>query len=317
MLAPFPSLNLPDPPVIAGYCGRFAPSPTGELHLGSLLAAVASFLEARRHDGQWLVRMEDLDQPRMVAGAADRILAVLDAHGFAWDEPVLYQSARSDVYEMALAQLRERQLVYPCACTRREVAQIARAGIDGPVYPGTCRNGLQPGRTPRAWRLRVNGANVSFIDAIQGPQSQQLADSVGDFVLHRADGLFAYQLAVVVDDAVQNINHVVRGADLLDSTPRQIYLLQSLGLTVPHYAHIPVLVNAAGEKLSKQTLAKPLQATDAVSNLWQALDYLGQKPPVDLAKTTLAEIWQWAHIHWCVEQVPGMRGVPIAGSRQA
>ncbi|MDX9952048.1 MAG: tRNA glutamyl-Q(34) synthetase GluQRS, partial [Methylophilaceae bacterium] len=237
------------------YRGRFAPSPTGPLHFGSLVAALASYLEARQQQGEWLLRMEDLDTPRNMPGAADAILRSLEAFGFEWDGPVVYQSERHDLYAAALARLQEDGLVYPCGCTRKEIADSAIHGIEGAIYPGTCRSGLPPGKTARAWRIRAENRTIGFDDAIQGHVAQNLARDIGDFVLKRADGFYAYQLAVVVDDADQGITHVVRGADLLDSTPRQIYLQQVLGLPAMHYAHIPVVLNAQGEKLSKQTQA--------------------------------------------------------------
>ena len=211
------------------YRGRFAPSPTGPLHFGSLIAAVASYLEAKTCKGQWLLRMEDLDRPREMPGAADVILRTLQAFGFEWDGPVLYQSRRDEAYAAALEKLRQAGFIYGCACTRREIADSAIDGIDGPVYPGTCRGGLPSGKSPRAWRMVTEDRNIAFDDAIQGRLSQNLQRDIGDFVLKRADGLYAYQLAVVVDDAEQGITHVVRGADLLDSTSRQIYLQQMLG----------------------------------------------------------------------------------------
>lgn len=289
------------------YRGRFAPSPTGPLHFGSLIAAVGSYLEARSHGGAWLVRMEDLDPPREMPGAADAILGTLEAYGFEWDEAVLYQSRRSDVYETVLAQLRQDGMLYPCACTRKEIADSALQGIEGPVYPGTCRNGLADGRLPRAWRVRVSETEIAFEDAIQGEIRQNLTRDIGDFVLKRADGFYAYQLAVVVDDAAQGITHIVRGADLLDSTPRQIYLQHLLGLPTPHYTHLPVAVNAAGEKLSKQTLAPPLDNANPGPLLWLALDFLGQQPPAELRRAGLAELWQWARHHWRTADIPPVR----------
>ncbi len=287
------------------YRGRFAPSPTGPLHFGSLVAAIGSYLEAKTHQGLWLLRMEDLDPPRTMPGAADSILRTLEAYGFEWDGPVLYQSRRSGVYEATLASLRESGHLYPCACSRKEIADSAMQGLEGPVYPGTCRNGLH-GRCARAWRLRTTMEAITFTDAVQGRQSQILERDLGDFILKRADGLYAYQLAVVVDDAAQGITHVVRGADLLDSTPRQIWLQRLLGLPMPHYAHLPVVVNADGEKLSKQTLAQPLDTTQPVLTLWKALDFLGQQPPTEL-RNDLAPIWRWAKAHWQLDTVPKSR----------
>lgn len=238
------------------YTGRFAPSPTGPLHLGSLVAAMASYLDARTHHGRWLVRIEDLDFDRNVAGADQQILLALQRCGMQWDGTVVWQSQRLERYQAALEQL--GQLVYPCACSRKEIAdsRLRMGEAASQVYPGTCRAGLATGKTARAWRLRVpepGQALLRFSDRWHGPQQQDLAREVGDFVLKRADGFWAYQLAVVVDDATQGITHVVRGADLLDSTARQIYLQQLLGIPAPVYLHVPVIVNRDGEKLSKQT----------------------------------------------------------------
>jgi len=288
------------------YIGRFAPSPTGPLHFGSLVAAVASFLEAKTHHGLWLLRMEDLDKPREITGAADAILNTLEAYGFEWDGQLIYQSQRSDAYSEALEALQQAKLVYPCACTRKEIADSATHGIDGMVYPGTCRHGLALGKQQRAWRLLTN-ATIGFEDAIQGYISQDLPTDIGDFVLKRADGLFAYQLAVVVDDAMQGVNHIVRGADLLDSTPRQIYLQQALGYPQPAYAHIPVVTNAQGEKLSKQTLALAVNKQDAGKALWQALKFLGQNPPLELFNEQLSALWEWSFRYWDLKAVPKIR----------
>jgi glutamyl-Q tRNA(Asp) synthetase len=286
------------------YRGRFAPSPTGPLHFGSLVAAVGSFLEARTRGGEWLVRMEDLDPPRVVPGAVEDILATLGACGMAWDGPVVYQSSRSDAYGAALQRLREKGLVYPCACSRREIADSAVAGIEGPVYPGTCRAGLPQGRTARAWRVDTRGAVIAFDDALQGHVAHDLEKDFGDFVLYRADAVYAYQLAVVVDDAEQGITDIVRGADLLGSTPRQVYLQQLLGLPRPRYVHLPVAINAEGEKLSKQTHAAAIDPGNPLPALIATLSFLGQRPPPDLARATIKEFWEWAQKNWKLERVP-------------
>lgn len=285
------------------YRGRFAPSPTGPLHFGSLVAALASYLEARQQQGEWLLRMEDLDTPRNMPGAADAILRSLEAFGFEWDGAVVYQSERHDLYAAALARLQEGGLVYPCGCTRKEIADSAIHGIEGAIYPGTCRSGLPPGKTARAWRIRAENRTIGFDDAIQGHVAQNLARDIGDFVLKRADGFYAYQLAVVVDDADQAITHVVRGADLLDSTPRQIYLQQVLGLPAMHYAHIPVVLNAQGEKLSKQTQAAAVDDRQPATQLWQALDFLQQSPPAAIRNAPLADVWQWADQNWQLSRI--------------
>ena len=291
--------------------GRFAPSPTGPLHFGSLVAAVASFLDARSRGGQWLVRIEDLDPPREVAGAADAILRTLDACGLHWDETVLYQSARQDRYAAALDALQRSGHIYPCACTRREVADSALAGIEGRVYPGTCRAGIASGREARAWRVRTNDEPLAFIDELQGRQEQRIEREIGDFILRRADGCWAYQLAVVVDDAEQRISRVVRGADLLNSTARQIYLQRLLGFDTPAYLHIPVAVDAAGEKLSKQTFARAIAVSAANEALVAALRFLGQCPPSSCNGASAAEILRWATSHWNQEAVPRQLTAPM------
>jgi len=297
------------PSALTDACGRFAPSPTGALHFGSLVAALGSCLEARSRGGRWLLRMEDVDRPRCRPGAAARLLATLQACGFEWDGAVMLQSARTARYREVFEQLKAAGAVYPCACSRAELAN-APPGIDGaPVYPGTCRGGLPPGKAARAWRVRLAG-DSEFDDAVQGPQRQNLPHDVGDCVLLRADGLFAYQLAVVVDDADQGVDHVVRGADLLHSTPRQIYLQRLLGLPTPAYAHLPVAVDATGHKLSKQTRAAPVDAANPALALFAALRFLGQQPPAELRRATSADFWGWAHAHWKLENVPRALTLP-------
>jgi len=286
------------------YVGRFAPSPSGPLHFGSLVAAVASWLDARAAGGRWLVRMEDLDRPRCEPGAADAILRQMEAYGLAWDGAVLVQSQRDDAYAEALDALKESGAAYPCACTRSQLAQAPRNREGEIIYPGTCRNGLPAGAVARAWRVRVPDVNARFHDRIHGDLQQNLAHEVGDFIVKRADGLFAYQLVVVVDDAFQGITHVVRGADLLWNTPRQIYLQTLLGLPTPSYAHVPLITNAAGQKLSKQTLAPALPGTGRSAVLAQALTALGHPPPAELAGAEPAGQLAWAVAHWKIENVP-------------
>ncbi|MCA1926409.1 MAG: tRNA glutamyl-Q(34) synthetase GluQRS, partial [Thiobacillus sp.] len=263
------------------YTGRFAPSPTGPLHLGSLVAALASWLDARAAGGRWLVRIEDLDRPRCVPGAADTILRQLEAHGLAWDGDVRYQSQRDDAYAAALDLMKSAGHVYPCACTRRRLAAAPKNAEGEIVYPGTCRAGLPAGATPRAWRVRVDDVSACFHDRIHGILTQKLKTEIGDFVVRRADGLFAYQLAVVVDDAFQGVTDIVRGADLLWNTPRQIHLQNLLGLPAPRYAHVPLVVNAAGQKLSKQTRAPALPQAGHAAVLAEALAALGHAPPAE------------------------------------
>ena len=233
--------------------GRFAPSPTGPLHFGSLIAAVGSYCLARRDGGRWLLRMEDLDPPRVVPGAADEILSALENLGLHWDGEIAWQSQRTEAYLEAVERLQERGLVFDCACTRKEILLSApHPGEEGPIYPGTCRGGLYPGRKPRSLRIEVPQEQVCFCDGVFGPFQQVLSEVVGDFVLRRADGLFAYQLAVVVDDAASGINQVVRGADLLSSTPRQVFLHACLGNPVPKYIHLPMVLGSNGKKVSKR-----------------------------------------------------------------
>jgi len=300
---------------VGKYRGRFAPSPTGPLHFGSLVAAVGSFLEARTRGGEWLVRMEDLDPPRVAPGAAEDILHTLAGLGLQDDGQVAYQSARHDAYHCALHRLRKKRRVYPCACSRREIADSAVAGAEGPVYPGTCRSGVAAGKAARALRLDTRGAAVAFEDAIQGRIHCELEKETGDFVLYRADGTYAYQLAVAVDDAEQGITDVVRGADLLASTPRQIYIQRLLDLPRPRYVHLPVAVNAQGEKLSKQTRAMPVDRARPLPALVAALSFLGQQPPRTLALATVGEFWSWASKSWDLARVPRTRTAPALAQK--
>jgi len=260
------------------YRGRFAPSPTGALHAGSLAAALASWLDARAHDGIWLIRIEDLDPPREVAGAARQILDALAAFGLASDEPTVHQSRRGDLYRPALDRLIDAGLVYGCACSRSDVASAQhRLGLPAHLYPGTCRAGTG-GRAVRALRVRVPDETVGFVDRACGSYAQNLARDVGDFVVRRADHLWAYQLAVVVDDAEQRITDIVRGADLLENTPRQIWLQRMLRLPTPRYLHVPVVTNAHGEKLSKQTGAVALDTGRPLAELERSWQHLGFPP---------------------------------------
>ena len=294
------------------YVGRFAPSPTGPLHAGSLVAALASWLDAHAHEGRWLVRIEDVDKPRCSPEATNTILAQLQAHDLVPDEPPVLQSERDALYQQALDQLLAAGLAYPCACSRKEIAQVLATQGQGQqrhgelVYPGTCRpeNGGLHGREARAWRLHVAaclqrdglpaGALTHWQDRRLGPQSQRVAEAVGDFVLRRADGLWAYQLAVVVDDAAQGITDVVRGEDLTDNTARQIVLQRALGLPTPRYLHTPLVLGANGEKLSKQNAAEPLPeggAAQCVANLQAAAVALGL--PAVSAASPEAALRQW------------------------
>ena len=297
-MAPDRNTTLPN------YRGRFAPSPTGPLHFGSLVAAVGSYLEARSRQGEWLVRIENLDPPREVAGAAREILATLEALGMEWDGEVIYQSQRNEVYQAALTALEQQGLLYPCACSRKEIADSSISGIDGPVYLGTCRGGLPAGKNSTALRVLTHDDPIEFRDTLRGLIRQQLTSATGDFVLRRADGIYTYQLAVVVDDAAQGITHVVRGADLLDSTPRQIYLQQLLGYSTPVYMHLPVVTNKQGEKLSKQTQAAAVDVSRPVAQLVEAVRFLGQTPPAELAESSVTSFWQWALENWSPQKIP-------------
>ncbi len=294
----------------AAYVGRFAPSPTGPLHQGSLVAALASWLDARSADGRWLVRMEDLDRPRCTQESADTILRQLEVYGLTWDGAVLYQSQRDDAYAAALDTLRSQAAVFACTCTRSQFTHVPRNAEGEIIYPGTCRLHAGSRREACAWRVRVNEASIHFHDRVRGDLQQDLARTVGDFVVKRADGLFAYQLAVVVDDAFQGITHVVRGADLLWNTPRQVYLQRLLGLPTPTYAHVPLITNAAGQKLSKQTLAPALPARDRRAVLAQALAALGHPPPAELIGARPDALLAWASTHWRLDKVP--RGTVVA-----
>lgn len=291
--------------------GRFAPSPTGPLHFGSLVTAVGSYCLARQVGGRWLLRMEDLDRPRVVPGAADGILRELEVLGFEWDGEVTWQSERTEQYRAALEALRGKGLVYPCACSRKEIlASAPHPGEEGPLYPGTCRAGLPSGRRPRAERVRVPGEAFCFVDGVFGSVEQRLADAVGDFVLQRGDGIFAYQLAVVVDDAEAGVTQVVRGADLLGSTPRQIFLHTCLGHRLPTYLHLPLALSPAGEKLSKRHHPPLAAGSDDAGVLFSVLRFLGQQPPPALARVPAPQVLAWAVAHFDLAQVPRTPGLP-------
>lgn len=299
------------------YRGRFAPSPTGPLHFGSLLAAVGSFLQARARGGKWFVRIEDIDPPREVPGATDEILRTLEAFGLHWDGEVVRQSECRAAYDDAIDQLTRLGALYPCACSRREIADSSIVGIDGPVYPGTCRDGIPQARVARALRVRTDNRAVEFIDRWQGAVHRQVQSEFGDFVLKRADGPIAYQLAVVLDDAAQGITEVVRGADLLESTPRQIHLQRLLKLTTPEYAHLPVVANGRGEKLSKQTHAAPIDRRAPLPALYRVLDILGQGASPELHGGNLADLWRWAIAHWQPSAVPRLHRVIVETELQS
>jgi len=294
---------MPSPPETAHYYrGRFAPTPSGPLHFGSLVAAMGSYLDARAHQGEWLLRIEDIDPPRVVAGADRAILRTLEAYGFAWDSDIVWQSQRTDLYRHALDQLIATGHVHGCVCSRKILAEHARMGVDGPVYPGTCRG--RPARNGEAQRLYVADTRVIFSDALLGRVACDMARECGDFVLKRADGIFTYQLAVVVDDAAQGITQVVRGADLLASTPRQIVLQTALAYPQPGYTHLPVVLDIQGCKLSKQTLAAALDDHNPLPALYAAAQFLGMSPQ---KMPNTKAFWQWATSAWSLARLPAIR----------
>ncbi len=288
------------------YVGRFAPSPTGPLHFGSLVAAVASYLQARVNDGLWLLRIEDIDPPREQPGASNEIVDALECYGFQWDGHTVFQSDSCAAHETALTSLVDRGLAYRCQCSRRELEDAPR-GAMGIIYPGTCRNGCAAGEA--AIRLRTNDSEIAFDDALQGRISQRLESESGDFVVRRRDGLIAYHLAVVVDDELEAVTEIVRGIDLIDSTPRQIWLQGLLGYQTPTYAHIPVITHAGGDKLSKLTGAPGISLHDAERSLVEALSALQQQPPPELSRSTLQTIWSWAIENWRLGKISGLKTI--------
>lgn len=298
------------------YRGRFAPSPTGPLHFGSLVTALGSFLQAKSQDGEWLVRMEDLDPPREVPGSADDILRTLEAYQLFWDGPVLYQSQRHEAYEAALDQLASEGHSFPCACSRKTIADaISKSQLDpeshSDIYPGTCRHGLPTGAKARSTRLRVGKQTVVFDDRLQGTLETQLERQVGDFVIKRADGFYAYHLAVVVDDAHQGITEIVRGIDLIESTPHHLYLQQIMRIPTPQYAHLPIAVNEQGEKLSKQTHAAAVKTDQTGPTLARALEFLGHSPDPDVIYASPKELIEWALANWNLTNIPDYTAIPV------
>jgi glutamyl-Q tRNA(Asp) synthetase len=279
--------------------GRFAPSPTGDLHFGSLVSAIGSYLEAKTANGTWLLRIEDIDPPREVDGSSRRIINDLRRLGLEPDSPVLYQSSRLEAYQQAVDSLQENGLAYPCACSRKDLP------VSG-VYPGTCRNGVITGKKPRSIRFSVGDETCDFTDKLQGHITDYPAGTSGDFIIHRADGLFAYQLAVVVDDDFQGVTQVVRGADLLDSTPRQICLQKALGFVAPDYLHLPVAISTDGKKLSKRLQTDPVTNQDPAHALRHVLHFLGQNPPTGFP---LGKLWDWAFKHWNRDLIPRQRTI--------
>lgn len=297
-------------PAEADYTGRFAPSPTGPLHFGSLVAAVASYLQAKAHGGRWYVRVEDIDPPREQPGAEAAILRALEAYGFEWDGPVSWQSRNAASHRDLVDSLLAAGHAYACGCSRKDLENVPRGPL-GAIYPGTCRAGSDAADT--AIRLRTHDEPVAFDDLLQGRQVRRLESESGDFVILRRDGLIAYQLAVVADDHAQGIGQVVRGIDLLESTARHIYLQGLLGYPTPAYAHIPIVVDTAGRKLGKSSGAEPVPTNEVRPVLLRALDALGQRPPRDLADVELGAIWAWARANWRLEALTGRRRVGPEG----
>ena len=295
------------------YTGRFAPSPSGALHFGSLVAALGSYLDARSNGGLWLLRMEDLDPPREKAGAADDILRTLEAFGLEWDGAVMYQSRRQEAYQEALEELRRAGRTYACYCSRKEITAAGQAGVEGIVYPGTCRTLHSRSHAPHSQRLITEHETVTFHDRVFNQIHQHVESEIGDFILHRADGCFAYQLAVVVDDAEQGITRIVRGADLLLSTPRQILLQELLDLPTPEYAHLPLVTDELGRKLIKQSLDLPVDRLTPLPSLLRAHAFLGQETP-DCDFISASEFCTWASDHWQLERVPAVAtsGYPLS-----
>ena len=288
------------PPI---YVGRFAPSPTGPLHFGSLVAAISSYLDAKFNDGLWLLRVEDLDPPREPAGASELILGQLFKLGLEWDGEVLYQSSRIDAYQSALDELRQKSLTYKCDCTRGFIKSR------GSIYDGYCRTREKAIANDFAIRVKTSNAPIKFRDRIKGVFEQNLEKDVGDFVILRKDKLFAYHLAAVIDDDFQQITHIVRGSDLIDSTPRQIYLQEILGLRTPNYAHIPVAVNDQDVKLSKQNFSQGIEVKDASALVFKSLKFLGQNPPNKMIGASVREQLQWATCNWDIHTVPKLANI--------
>jgi glutamyl-Q tRNA(Asp) synthetase len=283
------------------YRGRFAPSPTGAVHYGTLVAAVGSYLQAKKNSGKWFLRIDDIDLTRKIEGADTAIIETLEAFGFEWHGEIIYQSSQTKYYQQALEQLMSQSLVFPCLCSRKQLA-----ASNSEVYPGTCRHRQLPENKQHALRIRAKNIDISFNDAVMGAQRQNIEKQCGDFIIKRRDGLFAYQLAIVVDDAMQNISEIVRGGDLLDSTPRQIYLQQLLHYPTPAYCHLPLAIDAAGNKISKSTGATRINIENKEKLLLSVLDFLGQQPPDELAKCALNDIWAWAIKHWQISLVPAV-----------
>lgn len=286
------------------YKGRFAPSPTGPLHFGSLVAAVGSYLQARHQKGKWLIRIDDIDPPREEKGAADNILTTLEQFGFEWDEEVYYQSKRQAYYQEIVDELTRQQLAYPCSCSRSSILKKTGQHKGEIIYPGFCRNGPLEKSSDYSIRLRTDGELIQFHDRLMGEHKVNLEKTQGDFILQRRDHFFSYHLASGIDDAEQGITEVVRGSDLLNCTPSQLYVQHILKLRSPQYCHLPIAVSPDGQKLSKQNHARPIASQDAANLLVKTLKFLGQMPSIELTNSSKEEVWNWAIAHWQLDLVP-------------
>ena len=286
------------------YIGRYAPTPSGPLHFGSLVAAVGSYLQARKNKGVWLLRIEDIDPPREVAGATASIISMLETFGFEWDGDISYQSQRQHYYEDALQSLKHKQHIYACTCSRKFLLKTAKHGGYGVIYPGTCRSNATESDKQHSLRLKTASEKTCFTDLLQGNYCQNIETDIGDFIVKRSDGLVSYQLAIVVDDMQQGITEIVRGADLLDSTPRQIFLQQQLGYTSPSYMHLPTACNSQGQKLSKQHHAKPITNSHPVADLCKAMAFLGFTVTKEINDSSLSDFWKWAMDTWDASLLP-------------
>jgi len=295
------------PNTVGQYCGRFAPTPSGPLHLGSMFTALASFLQARSNQGQWLLRIDDIDTPRVAAGAADDIKRTLERHALYWDQTEFLQSQGTEAYEQALQQLDANGRLYPCSCSRKDLASLHRNNSEPAVYPGTCRNANRSRKQPHALRMCTENVAVKACDLLQGPQHWDIERECGDFIVLRRDGIVSYHLATVIDDWLSGVSEVLRGVDLLESTPLQIHLQRLLGLTSPSYLHVPVIANRQGIKLSKQNLAEAVDDSNPSITLVQLLTLLKQRPPEELHSAPPEEILAWAVQNWDVSKLAGVR----------
>ncbi len=291
------------------YIGRFAPSPTGPLHFGSLVAAVGSYLEAKKNNGKWLLRIEDIDPPREITGATTSIIKTLELFGFEWDGDIIYQSERYDIYQEYVDKLITESQAYPCGCSRKEIAAVSPRSANGLIYPGTCREDLND-KEPRSTRLLTENIKIHFRDQVQGDIFRNIETDSGDYIIRRADDLYAYNLAVVIDDQLSGITDIVRGYDLLPCTCQHIYLQRVLHFATPAYTHLPIAVNDSGQKLSKQNLAKEINSVQRVKTLYNAIAFLNQAPDKYLLTADLQDIWKWAVTNWDITKIKGIQEKP-------